>query len=67
VDNPSQSSWVPGASDMLTANERMFVVGNPMADYGAEPTPESPVDEACERRFWPVTVGRRSAAHNPKQ
>ena len=33
------------------ADERAFVFDNRMAGYGAEPTPERPTDDACERRF----------------
>ena len=33
------------------ADEGAFVFDNRLAAYGAEPTPERPTDDACERRF----------------
>jgi len=32
------------------ADDRAFVLYDWMAGYGAEPTPERPTDDACERR-----------------
>jgi hypothetical protein len=47
------------------ADEGAFVFDNRMAGYGAEPPPECPTDDACERQvmaeFGPSTLNRNCA------
>ena len=47
------------------ADEGAFVFDNRMAGYGAEPTLERPIDDACQRRLVAVLCRTRMSPADP--